>query len=71
MRPRDVALARHHQASNVCERFGFDMRGCQNAAVGAIDQRLVILSVLAGENGEARGAPAQQIERLADPPSNP
>src|ERR1700716_4467264 len=40
------------------------MRGRQNAAVGAIDQRLMILSVLAGENGEAGGTPAQQFERL-------
>src|SRR3982074_1714812 len=40
------------------------MRGCQNAAICAIDQRLMILSVLAGENGEVFGAPVQQIEQL-------
>src|ERR1700686_299541 len=40
------------------------MRGRENAAIGAVDQRLVILSILAGENGESGGTPAQQIERL-------
>src|SRR6266550_2108580 len=40
------------------------MRGGQNAAVGAIEQRLMIVSVLAGENGEAGRAPAQEFERL-------
>ena len=63
-RQRGIVLARHHQAPNQREGFGFDMRGGENAAVGAIDQRLVILSILAGENGEAGRAPAQQFERL-------
>src|SRR6267154_2888280 len=40
------------------------MRGCQNAAVGAVGQRLMKLSILAGENREVFGAPLQQIERL-------
>jgi hypothetical protein len=63
-RQRGIAFARHHQVPNQRERFGFDMRGGQNAAVGAIEQRLMIVSVLAGENGEAGRAPAQEFERL-------
>ena len=40
------------------------MRGRQNAAVGAVDQRFMILRILAGEHGEALRAAAQQFERL-------
>src|SRR6202011_283592 len=46
------------------KRFGLEMRRGQNAAIGAIAQRLMIMSILAGKNGETFRTPAQQIERL-------
>ena len=52
------------QLVNLREGFGFDMRGRQDAAVGAVAQRLVVLRVLAGQNGEVLRAAAQQFERL-------
>src|SRR5665647_1250200 len=64
MRQRGVLLACGLQPVNFRENSGLDMRRRQDAAVGAVAQRLLILRVLAGQHGEVLRTPAQQFAGL-------
>ena len=61
---RTCVIAAQHRLADRDKRLRLDMRGRQNAAVGALRQRVVKQRILPGQHREAIRPVPQQIERL-------
>jgi hypothetical protein len=61
---RPVAVARQDACAHGRETRGIDVRGSEDAALGAMSERTIEPGVLTGQHREARRPPTQEIEAL-------